>query len=437
MTSAVMISIIPCSCFGLLTSLCGVRMQAAPDPMHTMPLGVSRHLIQATVWVISTYLSSLHKVPNNKDDQPTESFFDTTHVQKVVTRMCTRFHIIMRTCHGLDLTRWMCQELQRVYTALCAKEPSMKASLRAHEYLIVSMLMPYVLTEILREELVEYCQYLDQHSEGVDVSKEFLQQAVAKVGSDPVPAMVATWHMYMEFFCALRQTRMSESQLVQLQIQCQELQKQIWKAYPHKAGSKHRWNFIKFHHMLSFACTFRLFGSLDGVSTQSTEHTHTFYSGKLFTLTNGKGDVGQQITDRLSVMQAILDLATVFTSEFGLSLERTFRKYTPSKSQIYCFPVQRLLMEHLQVTRKLRSPLTIKDTRTRIRHTSLGTWAAHRKTSPTAGPVLAAPDWPKAFAYLPYLLGPYLWKYWRQRLDMPEWDNVSHITCMTCAVLCS
>lgn len=409
-------------------------MQAAPDPMHTMPLGVSRHLIQATVWVISSYLSSLYKVPKHKDDQPTESFFDNTDIHKVVKRMCVRFHIIMRTCNGMDLTVWMCEELQRVFTALCNKEPSMKASLRANEYLIVSMLMPYVLEDILREELCEYCEYLDEHTEGADVSREFMREARAKVGSDPVPAMVTTWHMYMEFFCALRQTRMSESQLVQLEAQCEELQKQIWRAYPDKAGSHHRWNFLKFHHMFTFATTFRLFGGLEGVSTQSTEHTHVFYSGKLVTLTNGKGNVGAQIMDRLSVMQAIRDLATVYTGSHGLSLEKKYRKYTPSKSQIYCYPVQRLLAEHLQVSRKLRSPLRIKDTRTRILHTSLGTWAANRQASSQAsatGPVFKAPDWPPAFSYLPYLLGQYLWKYWRQKLDMPMWDNVSLITCVT------
>ena len=408
-------------------------MQAAPDPMHTMPLGVSRHLIQATVWVLANFLSSLHKVPQHKDDQPTESFFDNTHMQNVVHRMCARFHIIMRTCHGMDLTDWMCQELQRVYEALCNKEPTMRASLRAHEYLIVSMLMAHVLEDILRVELDLYCEYLDQHAEGDDVSREFMDEARTKIFSDPVPAMVKTWHMYMEFFCALRQTRMSESQLVQLEDQCKQLQHQIWIAYPCKAGSQHRWNFIKFHHMHTFACTFRLFGSLEGMSTQATEHTHTFYSGKLITLTNGKGNVGAQIMTRLAVMQTIRDLATVYTGHHGLTLEKNFRKYTPSKSQIYCFPVQRLLQEHLQVTRKLKSPLTIKVSRTRVPYTSLGTWAAIRQSSSTgttAGPVFQA--WPKAFAYLPYLLGQYLWKYWRHKLDIPEWDNVSIITCDKC-----
>lgn len=400
-------------------------LQAAPDPMHTLPLGVSRHMIQATVWVIKDYLMSLHKWQAGPAGGEPQSFFGPKDVHSVITRLCDRFHIIQRTCHGMDLTDWMCQELYRVYEGITQNKHNMQASLRAHEYLIFSMLMPYVLNDILQEEIQLYSDYIDNLD--AEASTHFFENAQAKIASDPVPHMTKAWHMYMRFFCILRQTRMSQSQLDEAQIMARDVQAELWHAFPTKGGQKHGWHFPKIHHMYKLIFAKMLFGSLDCISTQATEHTHVFFSGKQFSLTNRKGDVSKQIMYRLTTQQVVRDLATLFNGAHGIHLEQQYRKFQYSKSQIYSFPVQLLFLEHRKVSRTLASPLRCKDTDTRARHTPLGTFAKtkHAQTSKSGTDADASP-WHPGFMYLPYLIGQYLWKNWRWQLDMPEWDNVSH-----------
>lgn len=393
--------------------------------MHTLPLGVSRHTIQATVWVIKDYLMSLPRWQPGPPAGAPQSYFTPRHVQNVITRLCVRFRIIRKTCHGMDLTDWMCEELQRVYDGILANKHNMQASLRAHEYLIISMLMPYVINDILGEEMQEYSDYLDELTDDIHLgsSDPFLQCAHAKMASDPVPHMTKAWYMYMEFFCVLRQTRMSQSQLDAAQVMAKQVQAELWHAFPTKGGQKHGWHFPKIHHMYKLVLSKILFGSVETTSTQATEHTHVFYSGKQTELTNRKGDVGQQIMCRLTTQAVVRDLATLFNGAHGLHLEQQFRKFKYSKSQIYSFPVQILFLEHLKVTRTLQSPLRCKDTDTRVLHTSLGAFAKTANATNKGNAEVS--KWHPGFMYLPYLIGQYLWKYWRWQLDMPEWDNVS------------
>ena len=107
-------------------------IQSVPDPMHTLPLGVSRHIIQATVWVIKEYIMSLQTWQADELTGSRMPFFSSKQVQSVITRICDRFLIIRMTCHGMDLTTWMCQELNRVYASLLAGKHNMSACFRSH-----------------------------------------------------------------------------------------------------------------------------------------------------------------------------------------------------------------------------------------------------------------------------------------------------------------
>lgn len=388
-------------------------VQSPPDPMHTLPLGITKHMLYALVWVIQDFILGFHHSAHSSPMHSAQSsqnlsgahrdapapppdgphrFFDHSDVAVIVKRICVRLHVIRCTCQGLDLTAYMCEEPQRAYEQMHSGSHTQTAYLRAHEYMILSMLMPYVLVDLMQPEM----QWLSHQFE--EDPPPIIRD---RMGADPMQHVVKAWYMYMDFFCFLRQTVMTESQVCQLEVKARELQRFLWIAFPLKAGQKQGWNFPKYHHLDTLATTIRMFGSANWASTQATEHCHVYYSKKLVLLTNGK-DAFNQIMN-IAVRKNLLRDLTLFTNSGGIEMHEDFhhQSYHYSRSQVYSFPIYVLFNEPERVTRSLTAAPRMHNTQSKIRYERLSSFTGAD----------AAETWGQrhtGFLFLPHLLGVFL-----------------------------
>ena len=346
------------------------------------------------------------------------AIFDSSDVSNIVDRICLRLHVIRCTCQGFDLTSYMCDEPRRVFQQMTKGAHSMTAYLRAHEYMILSMLMPYVLVDLMQPEM----QWLSEQYEG-DPPVEI----ASRISCDPMQQVVQAWYMYMDFFCCFRKQSMTESEVCELQAKGRELQKFLWVAFPHKGGQKMAWNFVKFHHIDALASIIRMFGSGTYASTQATEHCHVFYSRKLIELTNGK-NAFNQIMHMVVRGHVLRDLA-LFNKDDGHLLHDAYNHetYKYSRSQVYAFPVDMLFREPEKVTRTLASCSRAPG--------SNGSKVLYDHLSSFVG-AEAEDTWGKkhrGFLFLPHLLGSFLvTRRKRYNILLPDLEKVR--SCTLCIV---
>ncbi len=355
----------------------------------------------AVVWAIKDYMVSFkwppgHDMARQDEDEEEEdagpvSVFSNDDVMGIVQRICTRLHNIRCTSQGFDLTPYMCDEPMRVFAHMHSGAHGMTAYLRAHEYMILSLLMPYVLTDLYEAEL----RWMQDQFDG-----EPPPDVADKLGADPMPSIVKAWYMYMDFFCFMRKQIMTESEVCTLEDKGRQLQRFLWHALPHKAGQKMGWHFPKMHHIDTFAASKRFYGSLECISTQPTEHCHVYYSHKLIQLTNGKDAFGQIM--HFVVRSHVLRDLTMFNGEEGSSMLKDFQSHNFSRSQMYSYPIDLLYREPDKVTRKLSAEMRDHSgCGSKIRYERLSGFAA------PAGETLWGARHP-GFMFLPHLLGTFL-----------------------------
>ncbi len=367
----------------------------------------------AMVWAIKDYLSSFkwpagHSMAcqveasedDDEDDHANLLVFTNEDVMRVVQRICTRLHNIRCTSQGFDLTPYMCDEPMRVFAHMHSGTHGMTAYLRAHEYMILSLLMPYVLSDLYEPEL----QWLQAQFDG-----EPPDEMVDQLGADPMPSIVKAWYMYMDFFCFMRKQVMTESEVLTLEDKGRKLQSFLWYAFPHKAGQKMGWHFPKMHHIDTLAASKRFYGSLECISTQPTEHCHVYYSHKLIALTNGKNAFCQIMN--FVVRSHVLRDLTMFNGEHGKSMLKDFESHNFSRSQMYSYPIDMLYRQPDKITRILSAEM--RD------HSGCGSKIRYERLS-----AFAAPDgetlWGArhpGFMFLPHLLGTFLVQR-RNRFDL-------------------
>ena len=374
--------------------------------MHTLPLGMTRHMMFATIWVIKDFITGFvmptpssdlsgqtRPQPDMDRSKPSQqTIFNAQDMSTIVNRICMRLHVIRCTCQGFDLTEYMCEEPRRVYDLINSGSHSMTSYLRAHEYMILSMLMPYVLVDLLQPEM----EWLNNN-----FGDEQSSNVSDRIGYDPMTHMVKAWDMYVDFFCYLRQQVMTETQVCTLEVKGRELQEFLWIAFPFKSGQKKAWHFPKMHHLDTFHVTIRLFGMLEGMSTQPTEHSHVFYSKVLIGMTNGK-DAFNQIMHMVVRGHVLRDIALLNTTS-GNPLQDEYSRHKFSRSQMYAFPIDVLYNE----------PERVKRTMTSAIRGSSGTYSyavPHERLSSFTGEH-GERVWGgrhRGFLFLPHLLGVFL-----------------------------
>ncbi len=340
-------------------------------------------------------VSSGHQAITWHDEQEEvadpQSVFSKEDVWRIIEHICTRLHNIRCTSQGFDLTPYMCDEPKRIWAHMHSGGHGMTAYLRAHEYMILSLLMPYVLTEVYEPEM----RWMQDQFDG-----EPSDDMADKLRADPMPSIVKAWYMYMDFFCFMRKQIMTESEVCALEDKGRNLQRFLWYALPDKAGQKMGWHFLKMHHIDTFAASKRFYGSLECISTQPTEHCHVYYSHKLIGLTNGKDAFGQIM--HFVVRSHVLRDLTMFNGEHGNSMLKDFESHNFSRSQMYSYPIDLLYRQPDKVKRVLSAEM--RD------HSGSGTKIRYKRLS-----AFAAPDgetlWGArhpGFMFLPHLLGSFL-----------------------------
>jgi hypothetical protein len=398
--------------------------------MHSFPLGITRHMMYAAAWAIKDYIMGFkwppgHDMTSEEEESHGDerlSVFKNEDVLRITQRICTRLHDIRCTSQGFDLTPYMCDEPMRVFAHMHSGSHGMTAYLRAHEYMILSLLMPYVLTDLYQQEL----RWLQEQFDG-----EPPADIADRLGADPMPCIVKAWYMYMDFFCFMRKQIMTESEVCTLEDKGRKLQQYLWHAFPEKAGQRMGWHFPKMHHIDTFAASKRLYGSLELTSTQPTEHCHVYYSHKLIALTNGK-DAFSQIMHFVVRSHVLRDL-TMFNGDEGKSMLKDFESHNFSRSQMYSYPINLLYQQPDKVTRILSAEMRDHSgSRSKIKYERISAFCA------PDGEALWGVRHP-GFMFLPHLLGTFLIQR-RKRfgLQLEGLQKVCALTtcanCQTCCV---
>ena len=123
--------------------------------------------------------------------------------------------------------------------------------------------------------------------------------------------ITCVWYTYNDYACKLRQSIVSQAEVDQMCDHAVQLQKLILKHLPEKYPNDTRgWNMIKFHWLPTFPASRLLMGSLRGFSCQAVELAHQPYSKAIGKKTNLKHDPNAQMMQNLSDLAAISAIAS-------------------------------------------------------------------------------------------------------------------------------
>jgi hypothetical protein len=185
-----------------------LHTQLFPDPMHTMPLGMAKHLLNATIQTVKTYVQSIVEEVTefqtnfeisrltelyasqpsllDREDMPKSACDSSTsegtskakntaekrqvklqailQAKKaqirtrvteaadpkfVMLRLHTRLCALSKVCPDIGLTQYMCDEVKRTWNRLPEAKHKSNGQMKAHEWFTLALALPYVMEGLL------------------------------------------------------------------------------------------------------------------------------------------------------------------------------------------------------------------------------------------------------------------------------------------------